>query len=427
MARSQKLSKNVSRFSRSLVATAFLTTGMFQLVAPALADGAAPGTKIKNTATATYQDPNNLDETLNATSNTVEITIAEVAGVTVTANGTTFRTDTNGNGGNATTADGKINNGDVIYYNYTVKNVGNDPTKIRIPNQPPIQGNAVLEAVPDSASVNAAVQISDDGGVTWKAVNTGTFTTDSMVPGESVLVRVAVKVTGATSGNKISLQLGNTKSKNAQNIPLDDTPHDVYTVDNPDGATGETNGTPINGTREASATYEVTVDSTLKNYALATVLKTRTAHTRLNDPSDAANDGKPIHDTIDYELKLRVENDDPTGNNLNASALEGTTIQVDAETPAKKYILVSDAIPTGTELAAIPSNLPTDWEAVYTEDDVTGASAKKADKATWKRFSANPSVDLANVKRVGFIKTGIVNTGETVSGLKNSIKGNKYW
>ncbi len=422
MARSQKLSKNVSRFSRSLVATAFLTTGMFQLVAPALADGATPGTKIKNTATATYQDPNNLGETLNATSNTVEITIAEVAGVTVTANGTTFRNDNGGDGTGA--ADGKINNGDVIYYNYTVKNVGNDPTKIRIPNQPQIQGNAVLEPVPDTAPtpVNAAVQISYDGGATWKAVNNGTFTTDSIAAGGSVLVRVAVKVTGAASGDKISLQLGNTLSGNDQNISRDDTPNDVYTVDNPDGAPGETTGVPVNGTREASATQQVTVDSTLKNYALATVLKTRTAHTRVNvNPTDG-NDGKPIHDTIDYELKLRVENNDTTNSGITPSALEGTTVNVNGANGT--YILVSDAIPAGTELNAAPTNVPTGWEAVYTTEsaDTADAGYKDANAAAWKKFPLQGADTLAGVTRVGFIKTGSVNTGQTVSGLNIQLK-----
>lgn len=411
MARTQKPSKNRSRIYRSLVATAFITTGMFQLVAPVLAQGTAAGTEIKNTATATYEDPNNPQETLNATSNEVVITIAEVAGVTVTANGTEFQADNGSNGTGA--ADGTINNGDVIYYNYTVKNVGNDPTKIRIPNQPQIQGNGVLKPVPDSTSptpVDAAVQISYDGGTTWVAVNDGNFTTDSIPANGSVLVRVAVEVAGAANDDVISLQLGNTPSGNDQNTPRNDhnTPNDVYTVDNPDGAPGETAGAPVNGTREASATQEVTVASNLINYSLATVLKTRGNHTPTGAPG-------PQDDTIDYELSLRVEGTDTTGTGLTPSALEGTTINVD--TTDGKYILVSDAIPKDTELAAAPTNVPSGWEAVYTTDAVT----TDAHKAQWTRFSTTAPT-LSSVTRVGFIKTGSVNTNTTVSGFNIQLK-----
>ncbi|MDJ0617794.1 MAG: hypothetical protein QNJ63_13810 [Calothrix sp. MO_192.B10] len=409
MARTQKISKNASRVYRSLVATAFITSGVFQFVAPALADGTAAGTEIKNTATATYQDPNNPNETLNATSNEVVITIAEVAGVTVTANGTEFQADNGSDGTGA--ADGTINNGDVIYYNYTVKNVGNDPTKIRIPNQPQIQGNGVLEPVPDTAAtpVNAAVQISYDGGTNWVAVDNGNFTTNSIPANGSVLVRVAVKVTGAANEDVISLQLGNTPSGNDQNISRNDTPNDVYTVDNPDGDPGETAGVPVNGTREASATQEVTVDSNLINYSLATVLKTRG-----NQTSTGA--AGPQDDTIDYELSLRVEGNDVTGNGLTPSALEGTTINVDGTDG--KYILISDAIPKDTELAAAPTNVPNGWEAVYTEDAVT----TDAHKAAWKKFSTTAPASLGAVKRVGFIKTGSVNTNTTVSGFNIQLK-----
>ncbi len=416
MARTQKLSKNASRLYRSLVATAFITTGMFQLVAPALADGTAAGTQIKNTATATYQDPNNPNETLNATSNEVVITIAEVAGVTVTANGTEFQADNGSDGTGA--ADGTINNGDVIYYNYTVKNVGNDPTKIRIPNQPQIQGNGVLEPVPDTAAtpVNAAVQVSYDGGTNWVAVNDGNFITNSIIAGGSVQVRVAVKVTGAANNDTIALQLGNTPSGNDQNILRNDTPNDVYTVDNTGTDNGDIAGDPVNGTREASASQEVTVDSSLKNYALATVLKTRTAHT----PAGATG---PVDDTLNYELQLRVENNDTTNSGITPSALEGTTINVNGGNGT--HILVSDAIPAGTELAAAPTNIPNGWEAVYTTDstDTGNAGYKDANTAAWKKFPLQGPDTLANVTRVGFIKTtGSVNTGTTVSGLNIQLK-----
>ncbi len=53
---------------QSLVATALLTSSLFQFIAPVLADGTAGGQSISNTATATYEDPNAPGTTINATS-----------------------------------------------------------------------------------------------------------------------------------------------------------------------------------------------------------------------------------------------------------------------------------------------------------------------------------------------------------------------
>ena len=64
------------RVYRSLVASALIANGVFQFVAPVLAEGGAAGQTIDNTATATYEDPNNPGVTINTTSNTVQVTIA---------------------------------------------------------------------------------------------------------------------------------------------------------------------------------------------------------------------------------------------------------------------------------------------------------------------------------------------------------------
>lgn len=73
-----------SRLYRTVVATALLANGIFQFIAPVLADGTTAGTTISNTATATYEDPNVPNTPINSTSNTVTVTVAEVAGITVT-------------------------------------------------------------------------------------------------------------------------------------------------------------------------------------------------------------------------------------------------------------------------------------------------------------------------------------------------------
>lgn len=85
-----------SNIYRSLIAATLVVNGIFQFVAPVLAEGTSAGTSISNTATATYEDPNNPGTTINTTSNTVVVTVAEVAGITVTGAGTTLQNDVDG-------------------------------------------------------------------------------------------------------------------------------------------------------------------------------------------------------------------------------------------------------------------------------------------------------------------------------------------
>ena len=90
--------KNVrkNRLSRQLLTATLLLGGTFNLVSPVLAQtapttttttytpGTTAGTQIRNQATATYEDPNAAGVSINATSNTVILTVAEVAGITNT-------------------------------------------------------------------------------------------------------------------------------------------------------------------------------------------------------------------------------------------------------------------------------------------------------------------------------------------------------
>jgi hypothetical protein len=252
MPKKQKFIKQPSSFYRSFVATALLANGVFQFVAPVLAEGTAAGQSISNTATATYEDPNDPTTTINATSNTVTVTVAEVAGVTVADNAPTFKADAN--------SDGDFNTGDTIYFNFTVKNTGNDPTKLVIPETPSVTDDntgVVLGELDSSGSV----EISYDNGTTWVALPTGGVT-NSVAADASVLVRVPVKILNngdPTNGDQISVELGDTPT-NDQNISRTTTDTtDLYTQDNADGTPGETNGVPVNGVREASDTSTLTL------------------------------------------------------------------------------------------------------------------------------------------------------------------------
>lgn len=390
----KNFSKKQSKLYLCLITTALLSNGIFQFIAPVLADGTAAGQSISNTGTATYEDPNNPGTTINTTSNTVVVTVAEVAGITVNAAGVT---DSNG---------GTVGVGDLLIYTYTLTNVGNDPTQFRVPNLAKTTGpGTVSGTLPDGGTPNN-LQYSTDGGKTWQNITSTEVIIPSIAPGGTVLVRVPVTVqAGAQVNEIITVTLGNTPG-DAQNQLRSPDGGDVYTVDNPNGTGSEVDGEPVNGTREASATEQIKVGSTLKNYALATILKTRTAHNNAGTTAIA-------DDKLTYDLSLRVESNDPTGQGITPAALTGTNIIVDGITA--NYILVSDAIPAGTDLAAAPTP-PPNWQAIYTTDPLT----TDANTASWKTFPLKGADTLSGVTRVGFINQPAVTSiapGTTVNGF----------
>ncbi|MBC1221454.1 hypothetical protein GNF10_11565 [Nostoc sp. UCD121] len=394
---------------QSLVATALLTSSLFQFIAPVLADGTAGGQSISNTATATYEDPNAPGTTINATSNTVTVTVAEVAGITVTASGVTDNPSTPPN----TT----VQVGDLLTYTYTLTNVGNDPTKFHIPNQATTTGPGTVSGVlptdkNGAIPASGTLQYSTDGGATWTNVTAGGVDTASIPVSGTVLVRVPVTVqTGAQSGDVIKVTLGNTPG-DAQNQPRNPDGGDVYTVDNADNAGGgEVTGAPVNGTRESSITQQIQVGNTVKTVALATILKTRTAY--------SAGDASVLNDDLlTYGLSLRVESNDVTNRGLTPAALAGTSINVDGSLVPR--ILVSDALPASTTLNGTPT-APSGWIVVYAGED---PATTTADQALWKTNSANVTGGI--VKRVGFINNpssiSTIATGTTVTGFTVQVK-----
>jgi hypothetical protein len=263
----KNVNRKQSKSSRSIVATALIAGSLFQFISPVLAEGTVAGESISNTATATYEDPLDPGTKINATSNTVVVTVAEVAGITVTASGVTDSTPAT-----------PVSVGDKINYTYTVTNVGNDPTKFRIPNLAKVTGPGVA----------GTLEVSTDGGTTWIPISGSELITGSIPAGGSVQVRVPVTVQpGAQSNDIINVTLGDTPG-DAQNQARSPNGGDVYTVDNPDGTVGDVTGLPVNGVREASATQKSTVNQSVKTYALATVLKTRSDYN--NAGTSAIND-----------------------------------------------------------------------------------------------------------------------------------------
>ena len=248
---------------RALIASALLSSGVIAPGMIAWANSPAPGTVIQNQATGSFVDPSDSSTQL-IESNIVQVTVAEVAGITVASSGYTEPTD------------GAVNNGDVVYFDFVITNVGNDPTQFFIPDAPSaISGGTagVLQIIAydvDGTGAGAAEDLSgsnitapNGGDATGNLLNGVTNTNDGSVPAEgSITVRVPVTVTGS-AGTDVAVTLGNTAAPpNNQNQPYTIPPSDsenVYTVDNAGMTNGDTTGAPLNGEREASDSVTVAI------------------------------------------------------------------------------------------------------------------------------------------------------------------------
>ena len=364
-----------------LAIAALLAGGLFQPLLPAFAAGTAANQQISNTATATYTDSTDPGAPeINATSNTVTVTVAEVAGITAVPSGFT---DLDG---------GAVETGDTLQYLFDVTNVGNADTDVFIPGS----SNIGTENF-----VPSTVEIVDATGTVLATVPAGGGTLSSLslpnLPPDTVIkVRVTgTPAAGTPAGADVGVTLGSTgpdnNSPSTQNQPDigDGDPAtgntnagDIRTIDADPG-----NGAPVNGEREASASQSIPFASSVHPLALATV--TKVAANLAPGPTANAND-----DFITYNLGMSVASTSPNAA-FTPADLEGTEITVDSA--AVNRILVSDAIPVGTELTSVGA-VPANWQAVYTTDLTTTDPLS----ASWTTTA--PALDT--VTRIGFIYTG---------------------
>ncbi|MBW4527020.1 MAG: hypothetical protein KME18_17825 [Phormidium tanganyikae FI6-MK23] len=380
--------------THKLLAATFVIGSSLSGVQTALAQTAA-GTTISNTATATYSDGTT---TYNATSNTVTVKVAEVPGINIVAQSPSNSTPIPGT---------------TITVDFDITNVGNDPTQFFIPGKVKLSDGTNFEQVGDLQiiSVNGttvSASVPADGGETGALLGAnGSIAVSGVVRVRAtILVRPTAIATSTTT-----VSLGNTITPNAQNVPHDPTTNaggkdiDVHTVDNADTVAGETPGV-ITQINEAMATSTaITVNARLQ--AFATLLKATSSYSNNNTPSVLTDD------TLTYSLALRVENpaSPPTG--LVASDLHPTAINLDGGTGNQNRILVSDAIPAGTELSStIPTPPDNTWQVVYTLSDVSVA----AHKANW--VTVRPA---GTITRVGFIRSTSVLKGASVTGFSFSV------
>jgi uncharacterized repeat protein (TIGR01451 family) len=305
-----------------LLRLALVSSGCLTLSLPLLANlTPASSGQIKNTATGTFVDDADTSATPTVypvESNTVVIAYAEVAGIDVSIPTAQEAPATIPNPGSSQ-GDGKIGPGDLVYYDFTITNIGNDPTQFFIPGV----GTASTPGTPGSLVEGALQIVSYNSGMVGSSnvvlstpipipaagERTGKDSFGSAAPsllgdngvfqaGGSVTVRIPVRIpTGATNGNAITVRLGNTTG-NAQNQAFAaPATNKVYTIDNNDNLiptfATETAGVPANGEREAS--NQITTTLVLKASAKLLVVKriTRLGNLDLTtapDPSGIAYD-----------------------------------------------------------------------------------------------------------------------------------------
>jgi uncharacterized repeat protein (TIGR01451 family) len=246
-------------FASLIIGGGLINTSMVAAASP------TPGTVIENQATGSFVDTaDNLPKTV--ASDVVKVTVAEVAGITVTA------------GILPTVANGAVSN-----FDFTITNAGNDPTKFFLPKDATVSGGtqgtlqiiAYIDAAGTTNTLTTPIDITASGdtgsfGIGAALGTLGGNTTSGSIPaGAAIVVRVPVAVTAA-NGSSVTVTLGNTGGQpTASNTPYvlganGTGSNDLYTVDNADTVADEAAGAPINGDasghrQEASAIQTVNV------------------------------------------------------------------------------------------------------------------------------------------------------------------------
>jgi len=410
--------KNLQKKRRKMALRPFLgamlmASGLFQLAIPAFGITSG-GQQIDNTATATYDDQDPATPPINATSNTVTITVAEVAGITVVPAGVVDPTG------------GSINTNDIVGYNYTITNTGNDTTSFFLPGEsainvttangtadstqfatgnnatPPTSGVQVIAV--NGTPLAAPIDVPAAGGTTdvllAAEANAGVFN-----PGDTLTVAVNILIQETVATAPITVEYGDTPPNDntapTQNQPITVSATagaDVTTSDVPD-ATDGVPGAPANGEREAAAVQTENLNTVANNLALATVEKVASA------VNDSGTTTTAVDDVITYDLNLTVESVDPSGT-FTPGSLTGTDVQVDGV--VERAVLVSDVIPTGTVYN--PANEATlavaaGWIRVYAIEDPANFTpiVVGGNTASATNWTTVIPADPATITRIGFV------------------------
>ena len=463
--------KSRPRFCTNLFLTSALAIGgSFSLAKSALAQLTPAGTPITNTATGSFEG-NTTPGTVTVTSNTVTLSVQEIAGITVVSSNrseptkallaTEFSTITPGP---YQGVEG-INNSDIVYFDFTITNTGNSPTAFYIPNTATVtgtgggtfQGIAVTAVDPDGAgskpttpfAVPKAVPSAEADKITTSTNFLGA--TDGYIPiGGTVTVRVAVKLTGVAVGDITKVVLGGqntagTSVNGGENFVANGS-LDLYTSDLTNGTavpntgytanggnagyaivvgidqTLETNGNPVNGDavffrREASAEDTTAITAGTDYGDAPDTFKTLLTVTGTGSTASYANSGaSQIIDATNIKLGANAPDAEATG--------AAVTSPASANSPNG-----DGADEDGVTLPALTTSTTTYTATV----NVTNNTGLPAYLVGWIDFNGNGVFD--NAERVAYtstageinaIPTGTSTVTLTWTGLGVVTSGVKY-
>ena len=313
--------RRLSHRARTVIAATLLSGGVLLPGMMAWANSPIPGTVIENQATGSFVDPSDSSTKL-IESNVVQVSVAEVAGITVDESGYNEPTD------------GTVNENDTVYFDFVITNVGNDPTQFVLPGAANITGGTangdiqVIEYDPDGTGTSAVNLSSSNITVPAAGGTTGSLSgmpnNGSIPAGGSITVRVPV--TAGVAGFDLTVTLGDTTATNGQNEGYVAGTNDVYTDDNTGTTNSDTDGDPINGEREASDSLTVAISTA----ASATFC--------------------PLINQLDNLVELDFEN-------ASRTLVSGTSNQAGAVYRFANIISGIDALVTVEELSATSTNV----------------------------------------------------------------------
>ncbi len=289
----------------------------------ALAQGAPAGNIITNQATGSFIDSAD-NRVKDLESNIVSVAIAEVASITISDPIISEPlASVIGTSANSLQGIGGVNQDDILYFDFVITNVGNDPTQFFIPGQPFQVTNGVFDRT--QYGVVQIIEVKNGGGVVVPlpnnvnkidipaaGANTGDLgildIPDGAIPANgSVKVRIPIKVTG-NSGTNVKVLLGDTgiNDNSADTVSQFYTASsildiDVHTKDNLNNTLlnslvfGEVDGLPAGGEKEASRYGEVLIVASPQVQGFKSV---KLVIDRNND--NKINPGDTVVWTIDY-------------------------------------------------------------------------------------------------------------------------------
>ena len=413
------------KYFPALIGAALLAASLFQFSRPVFSAGTTAGQVIRNTATGTYEDNDGNNYTID--SNTVEVTVAKVAGITNIPSG--FSDDT------SSPTNTSVLTGDTVSFTFTITNVGNDTSNIHIPTIADIVAANGTKGLDTSSLVMTADLNGNgtfNGDITPNA--NGDIIIEDVPANGQIFIKVTGEVTATAAGAPIEVLLGDTGSNGDPNDPVADTQNqfddgqngDTSQADNevrtlnPTTQTAGVTNLPAAEQKEASAKRQVFLGS--NPLAAVKIEKTRGA---VQDGATADLDDN----IIPYDIELEVLTSTPSSLNTPGE-LEGRDFT--GRMPAgigdvTNLVLVSDAIPVNTQLNT-PTSGFTDadgrtWTPVYavgTEPTPNDNLNPAADQIDWVTAPSQ----LNTVIRVGWVydaNQGTIKPGTTVTGFSFNV------